>query len=91
MTAARRYQPNPARAAAIRRARDWAHMSQYDLARALDVSREAVKAWEIPVRDPGPAMTARIAVATRVPVSGLLAPVPAGARPVVRPAERQAA
>lgn len=70
----RRYDPSPARAAAIRQARDWAHMSQYDLARALGVSQRTVCAWEQAVRDPGPDMAARIAVATRTPVSSLLAP-----------------
>ena len=73
--AVRRYDPSAARAAAIREAREWAHMSQYDLARVLGVSRTTVEGWELLVRDPGPEMAARIAVATRVPVSWLLVPV----------------
>ena len=71
---ARRYDPSPDRARAIREARDWAWMSQYDLARVLGVSQRTVCAWEQAVRDPGPDMTARIAVATRTPVSSLLVP-----------------
>ena len=71
---ARRYDPSPARAAAIRRARDWANMSERDLATAVGVSKWTVQCWEAAVRDPGPDMTARIAVATRVPVSSLLVP-----------------
>jgi DNA-binding transcriptional regulator YiaG len=70
----RRYDPSPARARAIREARDWAHLSQYDLARILGVSQRTVCAWEQAVRDPGPDMAARIAVAARVPVSSLLVP-----------------
>ena len=71
---ARRYEPSPARAAAIRQAREQAHMSERDLARALGVSRATVQAWEAAVRDPGPDMAWRIAVAARVPVSSLLMP-----------------
>ena len=74
MTAARRYEPSPARAAAIRAAREWAHMSQYDLARVLGVSQRTVCAWEQAVRDPGPDMVWRIAAAARVRVSLLLMP-----------------
>ena len=76
MTAARRYDPSPARARAIREAREWAHMSLQDLATALGVSGSTVRCWEGAVRDPGPGMAARIAVATRVPVSSLLMPAP---------------
>lgn len=72
---ARRYDPSPARARAIREARDWAQMSLRDLAAALGVSATTVMAWEGTERDPGPDMAARIAVATRTPVSSLLAPV----------------
>jgi DNA-binding transcriptional regulator YiaG len=71
---ARRYEPSQARAAAIRRACDWAHMSERDLATALGVSRATVRAWQAAERDPGPDMTARIAVATRTRVSSLLMP-----------------
>ena len=71
---ARRYDPSQARATAIRQAREWAHMSQYDLARLLGVSQVTVSAWERAVRDPGPDMAWRIAAATRVPVSSLLMP-----------------
>ena len=67
-------QPSQARARAIRQAREWAHMSLYDLAAALGVSRGTVRCWESAARDPGPDMAARIAVATRVPVSSLLMP-----------------
>ncbi len=74
MTAVRRYDPSPARARAIREAREWAQMSLQDLATALGVSRSTVRCWEGAVRDPGPGMAARIAVATRVPVSSLLVP-----------------
>ena len=84
---ARRYDPSQARARAIRQARDWAHMSEQDLAAALGVSRFTVRCWETAVRDPGPGMTARIAVATRVPVSSLLMPP----RVFSTPAERKAA
>ena len=80
---ARRYEPSQARAAAIRKAREWAQMSERDLAVALGVSRATVRSWEAAARDPGPDMTARIAVATRAPVSSLLAPTgrpPAAAR-----------
>jgi DNA-binding transcriptional regulator YiaG len=73
-TPARRYEPSQARAAAIRQARDWAHMSLQDLATALGVSKTTVRCWESATRDPGPAMAARIAVAARVPVSSLLIP-----------------
>ena len=66
--------PSPARARAIRQAREWAQMSQQDLARTLGVARWVVRCWEAAVRDPGPDMAARIAVATRVPVSSLLMP-----------------
>ena len=75
---ARRYEPSRARAAAIRQARDWAHMSLQDLATALGVSRTTVRAWEGAERDPGPDMAARIAVAARVPVSSLLVPRESG-------------
>ena len=71
---ARRYDPSKARAAAIRQARERAQMSLQDLASALGVSKTTVRAWETAVRDPGPEMAARIAVATRVPVSSLLMP-----------------
>ena len=71
---ARRYEPSQARAAAIRDAREWAHMSERDLAAALGVSRATVRCWETAVRDPGPDMAWRIAVAARVPVSSLLVP-----------------
>lgn len=75
MNAPRRYDPSPARARAIRQARDWAHMSELDLARALGYkSRTPVRAWEAAVLDPGPAVVERIAVVTRVPVSSLLMP-----------------
>ena len=74
MSPARRYDPSPARARAIREAREWAQMSLQDLATALGVSRSTVRCWEGAVRDPGPGMAARIAVATRVPVSSLLVP-----------------
>ena len=74
MSPARRYDPSPARARAIREAREWAQMSLQDLATALGVSRSTVRGWEGAVRDPGPGMAARIAVATRVPVSSLLVP-----------------
>ena len=74
MTAPRRYEPSPARARAIRQAREQAHMSERDLAAALGVSRATVQAWEAAVRDPGPDMAWRIAVAARVPVSSLLMP-----------------
>ena len=77
---ARRYDPSPDRARAIRKAREWAQMSQRDLAGALGVSRWTVECWENVVRDPGPDMAARIAVATRAPVSSLL--VPTGRLPV---------
>jgi DNA-binding transcriptional regulator YiaG len=90
-TAARRYDPSRARASAIRQAREWAHMSLQDLATALGVSKTTVRAWEDAVRDPGPDMTRRIAVAARVPVSSLLVP---SCRPVERsvaPAVRTAA
>ena len=70
----RRYEPSRARARAIRRAREQAHMSERDLAAALGVSRTAVRDWEGAVRDPGPGMAARIAVAARAPVSSLLMP-----------------
>jgi transcriptional regulator with XRE-family HTH domain len=70
----RRYEPSKARAAAIRQARDWAQMSERDLAAALGVSRATVRAWEDAARDPGPEMAARIAAAARVPVSSLLMP-----------------
>ena len=73
---ARRYEPSRARAHAIRQAREWAQMSERDLARTLGVPRSAVRSWEASVRDPGPDMTARIAVAARVPVSSLLMPTP---------------
>ena len=85
----RLYQPSPARAAAIAQAREQAHMSQYDLAGVLGVSRESVAAWEACRRDPGPELAARIAVVTRVPVSWLLAP--SYSRHTVRPSERRAA
>ena len=76
---ARRYEPSPDRARAIRQAREWAHMSERDLATALGYrTRTPVRAWEAAVRDPGPDMTARIAAATRVPVSSLLMPTPGG-------------
>lgn len=75
MSVARRYDPSPARARAIRQAREWAHMSERDLARALGYrSRTPVRAWEACVLDPGPAVIARIAEVTRVPVSSLLVP-----------------
>ena len=74
MTAPRRYEPSRARAAAIRQARERAQMSERDLAAALGVSRTTVRAWEGAVRDPGPDMAWRIAVAARVPVSSLLVP-----------------
>ena len=74
MSAARRYEPSQARAAAIRRAREWAQMSPADLARALGVGESTVRRWEAAVADPGPERAARIAVATRVPVSSLLMP-----------------
>ena len=74
MTARRRYDPSQARARAIRQAREWAQMSEQDLARTLGVSRATVRCWETAVRDPGPDMTWRIAVAARVPVSSLLMP-----------------
>jgi DNA-binding transcriptional regulator YiaG len=74
MTASRRYEPSQARARAIHQARDWAHMSQQDLATALGVPRSAVRRWEAAEQDPGPDMAARIAVATRVRVSSLLMP-----------------
>ena len=74
MTAPRRYDPSQARAAAIRRAREWAHMSEQDLATAVGVSRVTVRRWEAAERDPGPDMAWRIAAATRVPVSSLLMP-----------------
>ena len=73
--APRRYDPSPARARAIRQAREWAQMSLRDLARALGVGTMTVWSWEAAERDPGPDMAARIAVATRVPVSSLLAPI----------------
>ena len=73
---ARRYDPSPARAAAIRHAREWANMSERDLAAALGVAKWTVQCWEAAVRDPGPDMTWRIAVAARVPVSSLLVPTP---------------
>lgn len=71
---ARRYEPSQARAAAIRRAREWAGMSKYDLATAVGVSHKTVRCWEAAVRDPGPDMAWRIAVATRTRVSFLLWP-----------------
>ena len=71
---ARRYEPSQARAAAIRKAREWAQMSERDLAAALGVPRATVRRWEAAAQDPGPDMAARIAVATRVPVSSLLVP-----------------
>ena len=74
MTARRRYEPSPARARAIRHAREWAHMSTRDLATAVGVSAKTVRCWEAAAWDPGPDMTWRIAVATRVPVSSLLMP-----------------
>jgi DNA-binding transcriptional regulator YiaG len=74
MSAHRRYEPSPDRARAIRAARTWAWMSERDLAAALGVSQATVRCWEAAVRDPGPEMAARIAVATRVPVSSLLVP-----------------
>jgi len=74
MSATRRYEPSLARAAAIRAAREWAQMSQYDLARVLGVSQTTVRAWERAVRDPGPDMVWRIAEATGVRVSLLLMP-----------------
>ena len=46
--------PSPARARAIRQAREWAQMSQQDLARTLGVARWVVRCWEAAVRDPGP-------------------------------------
>ena len=70
----RRYEPSQARAAAIRQAREWAQMSQRDLAAAVGVSRWTVECWEAAVRDPGPDMAWRIAAATRVRVSSLLVP-----------------
>ncbi len=70
----RRYDPSRARARAIRQAREWAQMSLQDLASALGVSKTTVRAWEDAVRDPGPDMAWRIAVAARVPVSSLLMP-----------------
>lgn len=73
---ARHYDPSPDRARAIREAREWAQMSLRDLAAALRVSHMTVRRWETGVCDPGPEMAARIAVATRMPVSSLLAPVP---------------
>ena len=76
MTAARRYEPSRARARAIRQAREQSHMSERDLATAVGVSQATVRAWEGAVRDPGPGMAWRIAVAARVPVSSLLMPVP---------------
>ena len=85
---ARRYDPSRDRAAAIRRARDWAHMSERDLAAAVGVSQATVRAWEAAVRDPGPDMAWRIAVATRVAVSSLL--MPSCVRSVA-PAMREAA
>ena len=74
MTAPRRYAPNRARAAAIRQAREWACMSQYDLARALGVSQRTVCRWEAAAWDPGPVVVMRIAEVTRVRVSFLLVP-----------------
>ena len=71
---ARRYDPSPARARAIRHAREQAHMSRYDLAAALGVGEATVRRWEAAVNDPGPDVTWRIAVATRVRVSSLLMP-----------------
>jgi transcriptional regulator with XRE-family HTH domain len=71
---ARLYWPNPARAAAIRRAREHASMSRYDLARAIGAGETTVRAWEAGKNDPGPANVIRIAEATRVPVSSLLMP-----------------
>ena len=93
MSPARRYDPSPARARAIRQARDWAHMSLQDLAAALGVSRSTVRCWEAAVRDPGPDMAARIAVAARVPVSLLLMPSSRAVSVPVSPerAERSAA
>ena len=74
MSTPRRYEPSQDRAAAIRQAREWAQMSEQDLARTMGVSRSTVRCWEAAVRDPGPDMAWRIAVATRVPVSSLLMP-----------------
>ena len=97
MTAPRRYDPSQARAAAIRRAREWAQMSPQDLAMALGVSRATVRRWEAAALDPGPDMAWRIAVATRVRVSSLLVPRSAGrasratAPPVPQDAARRAA
>jgi transcriptional regulator with XRE-family HTH domain len=88
----RRYDPSPARARAIRQAREWAQMSLQDLATALGVSKSTVRGWESAVRDPGPEMTARIAVATRSRVSSLLMPsLRRDAGTAVRPASRKAA
>lgn len=71
----RRYDPNPDRARAIRAAREWAHMSQPDLARALGYkSATPVRQWEAAMLDPGPATVERIAAVTRTPVSALLVP-----------------
>lgn len=75
MSARRRYEPSPARARAIRQAASWASMSQYDLARAVGVSRTTVEDWMAGRRDPGPANLIRIAIATRTRVSSLLTPV----------------
>jgi len=83
---ARRYDPSQARAAAIRQAREWAHMSLQDLASAVGVSKTTVRAWESAARDPGPEMAARIAVAARVPVSSLLMPSCRSLAPVRRAA-----
>jgi transcriptional regulator with XRE-family HTH domain len=65
------------RAAAIRRAREWANMSQLDLAKALGYqTAHPVWAWENCRVDPGPAMVARIAEVTRTRAAELLIPRP---------------
>jgi transcriptional regulator with XRE-family HTH domain len=67
-------------------------MSLQDLAAAVGVSKTTVRAWEGAVRDPGPDMAWRIAVAARVPVSSLLWPVDrSGAPPLEDAVARGAA
>lgn len=90
MTAPRRYDPSPDRAAAIREAREWAWMSQRDLARTLGVPLITVRRWEAAVRGVAPDMAARIAVATRTPVSSLLMPARRDAQSAGWPARRAA-